>query len=289
MNTHAVDAFHKMVRSEAVCRVDVVPARRHEHLELPGDGPAGSDDDDPPDVSGKACAGGAVLAAAVHGVPRDQHRHDTGLAGSGSHADRKAHQVAAPPARTLAKFTQFAAIVGCDLGQVHDGLDGLALGPERAVSRPFSWRATPVLKERTRGAGRASPSSVTPVPHQSPEALDEQGVVDLAVGVFGQQCLHWCLKHRGRRLNAAHGEPATQDFVDGILLVSGASPVPIRLLVGAMQRRLRPMVLQNQRTAVGHGGESITEESRTNPVGLTGVVEQAKNQQTTDAAGRVNR
>ena len=104
MNTHAVDAFHKMVRSEAVCRVDVVPARRHEHLELPGDGPAGSDDDDPPDVSGKACAGGAVLAAAVHGVPRDQHRHDTGLAGSGSHADRKAHQVAAPPARTLAKF-----------------------------------------------------------------------------------------------------------------------------------------------------------------------------------------
>ena len=90
----------------------------------------------------------------------------------------RTHETATPTTSVLTELDQLRARTRGNLGEVHEGLDRLALGPKGAVTRPFTRGATPVLEKKAGRVGRVRPAGVAPGTDQLAKTLDEEKIVD---------------------------------------------------------------------------------------------------------------
>ena len=150
--------------NEFAAGVVAVGVVRLENAQPVLDGQAGRDDE--------KAAREVLAAGAAHGVdrlPRDEHRHDGGLAGAGGQLQREAHQlgigVLVGGGKMLENALAALAALRRDLGQPDRGLDRLDLAEERADAAELV--VPPMLEEARRfrrhlplaGFGRARHAS----------------------------------------------------------------------------------------------------------------------------------
>ena len=225
-----IETGHEFRRDKPPLVIDISAHSGIEAGQAVADRAAGTDNDDAVDVPCKALGVVAVFAAAVHGIPGDETGHHKGLAGPGRHAQGKPQQPPVPIAGDAPEMPDDRVGAVPHLSQVHNGLDRLALGEERAVARAFSGFPRPVFKQLAGGITRALPAVPAPSADLGAQPVDQafiavqtQIVLDRAVRPHG----HWL--HRQ--------SPPRDDLVDR-LLVLDRLPVAVRLVVGARQNWL---------------------------------------------------
>lgn len=189
----------------------------------------------------------------VQCVPRDEHRHDDGLAGAGGHLVRHAEQ---PRVGVLGEGSQLvldprvAQVLRC-LGQVDRRLKRLDLAEEEAT---LSLDVCPVLEELAGRRRNTRPSQLSPSADPLPDLVDEPVLLDPVAGPLVERELTALLLRLRDRHEVRGRPPAVDDLVGGPLVVE--PEVPRRRGV----RRVEDGVLDDN-LGSGHLGIQATKRS----------------------------
>ncbi len=116
----------------------------------------------------------------VHGLPGDQHSHDSRLASAGRHLHGETKQIRIGllvGAEDMFPDMGILLLIACDLGQPDDGLGGLHLTEER--THPLEGIMSPMVQETRRGRCHAPGGGirVPPLRDMGANLVDDRGRV----------------------------------------------------------------------------------------------------------------